>query len=232
MRSHTDSGVLVAAAFLLFQHAVGNADASTIISDFEDGTVQGWTISEAAVFQQQQPGGNPNGFLYIDNTEIGIATLFAPAAFLGNLSAFNGGVFSFDGKLLGAGGGFWNSAGQDYGWVTITGTNADSATLDLLPGGAIPPSDAWQTYSIALAAAAWGKSDAAWAAILADVAQVKIVVEGLFGPEIQGIDNISLVSSVTSEVPLPPALLLFASGIAVILGAARRRRAATGLIVQ
>jgi hypothetical protein len=225
MKTHSRCGVVVAGALLLLQLMSG-ANAVSIISDFEDGTVQGWSAVNFSAFQQQAPGGNPNGHLYIDNSEGDLAAIFAPAAFLGNLSGFNGGTFSFDGKMLGIGGSFYNNTGQDYGSVTITGA-AGSATIDLLPGGATPSTDVWQTYSAALNAANWGKTELEWAAILANVVGIRIGVEALFGGEIQGIDNVKLVS-VDSEVPLPGALPLFAGGLGVMGFLNWRRRSRAG----
>jgi hypothetical protein len=106
------------------------AQGATISSDFSAGT-DGWTQAGATVFERHASGGNPGGFLYIDNSEGAVTYLFAPAKFLGDLRAFDGGVLSFDGIQLGNGGSPWQSF-EDYGHITFSGPGG-SATLDLLP---------------------------------------------------------------------------------------------------
>ena len=46
------------------------------------------------------------------------------------------------------------------------------------------------------AAAAWGKSDAAWEALLADVTDIVIAAESTIGDEVVGFDNLSLAAEV------------------------------------
>jgi hypothetical protein len=162
---------------------------ATISSDFSAGT-DGWTQAGATVFQQQASGGNPGGFLYIDNSEGAVTYLVAPAKFLGDLRGFDGGVLSFDGIQLGNGGSPWQSF-EDYGHITFSGPGG-SATLDLLPAPG-QPGTTWTTYQATFSAANFGVSQSQWSAILANVTSVQLSVESLFGAEIEGIDNIALV---------------------------------------
>jgi hypothetical protein len=208
------------------------ASSITIVSTFTSG-LEGWTTTDpGAVFTQVAAGGNPGGYLSHDNSEQAIAQLVAPAAFLGNLSAFIGGTFSFDGNLLGAGGSFFDGPNGipggvflDYGIIQLIGPTL-SAQVDLLPGGATAPAGAWQTYSIGLNAAAWGLTPADFNTLMQNVTSLRITVEGLWGAEFQGIDNISLVSADASTtgvpVPEPASLLLVGLGLTVVAIRARR----------
>ena len=192
------------------------AGAATISSDFSS-DVDGWTQTGAAVFQHQANGGNPGGFLYIDNSEGAITYVFAPSKFLGDLSAFDGGTVSFDGIQLAITASPWTSAGQDYGHLTLSGPGG-SATLDLLPAPG-QPSASWTTYSATLSAAAFGKTQPEWTAILANVTQIRLSVEAVFGGEIEGVDNFSITS-----VPEPSGLVLASLALGALASARHARR--------
>ena len=174
----------------------------TIQSSFDAGT-DGWSHSGASVFKQEASGGNPGGFLYIDNSEGPVTWILAPSGFEGNLSAYDGGTISFDGKMLGTGGSPWGPSPQDYGNVYLYG-GAGVASADLKPG--VPPSSPglpstsqWEHYTLPLTASAFNTSPATWTAILANVTSLELSVEALFGAEIQGIDNVRI------EAPIPAA---------------------------
>lgn len=199
--------------FAAFTVQVASAD---IISSF-DSDLDGWTTDNSGTFQHMPSGGNPGGFLFLDNDESTIAHLFAPSKFLGDLSSFDGGTISFDGSLLGSGGTFFEGV-DDYGVIVITGT-AGMASLDLVPGGATPSLNSWATYSASLDASTWGVSQANWDAIISDVTSVQLGVEGLFGDEIQGIDNVRITA-----VPEPGSTILLALGFVAVVCRFRTRR--------
>ena len=155
---------LAASAALAFNPA----SAQTVRSDF-DVSAEAWTHTGAVGFQQMAAGGNPGGFLNIDPAELAITFVYAPAKFLGNLLAFNGGSVYFDGNMLGVGGSPYSAPGFDYGHLRLT-SGAASATLDLLPNPGQPGRNHWTTYSAPLTAAAWGKSEADWLALLGCIA--------------------------------------------------------------
>lgn len=213
MRPHHPALLAVAACAAL---ASNPALSQTVRSDF-NGSAEAWTHTGAAVFQQQAAGGNPGGFLYIDHAELDVTFIYAPAKFRGNLLAFNGGSVSFDGNMLGIGGSPYSAPGFDYGHLRLS-NGAASATLDLLPSPGQPGQGLWTTYSAPFTAAAWGKSEADWLALLGSVTEVRLSVEAMFGNEVQGIDNFTLTA-----VPEPSTYGMLALGLAVV-GWARRRR--------
>jgi hypothetical protein len=159
-------------------------------------------------------GGNPGGYLFVDNAEGSIIVrAIAPAKFLGDLSSFNGGTLSFDGNLLSKGSvAFF----PPYGQVRISTSSGTPATLDLAPND--PAIGVWTTYGVSLDAATWGETPARWAQILSDVTEIAIVLEAVSGFETNGFDNFAIT-------PVPeasPAALLTATA-AGVLALARRR---------
>lgn len=63
------------------------------ISDFDDGTVQGWMIADPAYGYVDNPGtgGSPGGYLRaVDTQGGGGVAAFAPAQFLGDLTSYSG----------------------------------------------------------------------------------------------------------------------------------------------
>ena len=205
--------------------------ASTItISSLFTTSLEGWTTTDTlGTMTQQATGGNPGGFLSHDNSELIIAQLIAPAAFLGDLSAFIGGTFSFDGSLLGNGGLFFDGPNGipggvylDYGIIQFIGPSL-TAQIDLLPNGAVPPLGSWQKFSVGLNAAAFGLSSANFSALMQNVTGIRITIEGLWGNEIEGVDNITLQSPDTAVVPEPATLGLLAAGLVAMVAATRRR---------
>ncbi len=185
--------VLAAGGALLLALAPRLSAQCYVQSTFDTDT-EGWTHIGASIFQQNASGGNPGGFLYIDNSEGPVTYIFAPAKFRGDLRAFDGGTVSFDGNMLGIGGIPWTSAGQDYGHLRIS-NGGTSATADLLPAPGQPLQNTWSTYSLPFTAAVFGVSQATWTNILSNVTEVRLSVEAMFGGEIQGIDNVKLVAS-------------------------------------
>jgi hypothetical protein len=188
------------------------ANAATISSDFAT-DLDGWTISGGSgALSYSATGGNPGGYLFVDNAEgATIVRAIAPAKFLGDLSAFDGGTLSFDGNLLTKGSVPFYAP---YGQVRISTTSGTPATLDLVP--ADPTVGVWTSYGVTLDAATWGQTPARWAQILANVTEIAIVLEGVSGFETNGFDNFAITSVPEAS---PAALALIA---AVVLWAARR----------
>jgi hypothetical protein len=193
------------------------AAAVTISSTF-DTDLDGWTISATSgTLSHQASGGNPGGFLFVDNAEGAvIVRAIAPAKFLGDLSAFNGGSLAFDGNLLTKGSIPFYSP---YGQVRISTTGGTPATLDLAPGD--PAIGVWTSYGVSLDAATWGQTPQRWAEILSNVTEIAIVLEAVSGFETNGFDNFSITS-----VPEPGAAVLLAFGALAGRARARLRRSA------
>jgi len=201
--------------------AWAGCDAVLTESDFSAGD-DGWTHTGATLMSWFSAGGNPTGFLHIDNSEGPITYIFAPAKFRGNLLACNGGTIGFDGNMLGTGGSGYTSS-VDYGHLTIFGTGGLSATADLVPGtapGNTPPVGAWASYQVPFTATAFGVTPTQWNAIIGNVTQVRLSVEALFGNEIQGIDNVRLIRPLSGTPSLPGAVGPYALGAALLLGLA------------
>jgi hypothetical protein len=193
--------------------AAQGARAATISSTF-DADLDGWTItSDSGALSHMATGGNPGGFLFVDNAEGAvIVRAIAPAKFLGNLASFDGGVLSFDGNLLTKGSvPFY----PPYGQVTISSSGGTPVTLDLAPSD--PPIGEWVHYSVSLDAATWGRTPQAWAQLLAGVTDISIVLEAVSGFETNGFDNFTL-----SSVPEPSVAALLA--VALGAGALSARR--------
>ena len=88
-----------------------SAQAFILVSDFDDGTLQGWTkepVFNGNLFNSPT-GGNPNGFMVATDTVAGGGALLAhaPSIFTGDLSIYDG--FQWDefvynnGSFTGAG---------------------------------------------------------------------------------------------------------------------------------
>jgi hypothetical protein len=195
----------------------GVANATTIISTF-DSDVEGWTNggTEGAVISQVDSGGNPDGYLQISPVQAS-THLVAPAAFLGDLSAYDGGTFSWDGIALDEGNGGGVAGSYAYGVVTVTGT-AGSATHLEIPEASRPTlAGGWTGFSHDFTAADFGKTQGEWDAILANVTSITLGGNIYKGAEDLGYDNIAL-----NAVPEPSSTaLLGLGGLALIL---RRRK--------
>jgi hypothetical protein len=88
-----------------------------------------------------------------------------------------------------------------------------TASVDLLPNGATPPESTWATYAVPFTAATFAVTPQEWSTLLANVTELRLSVEALFGNEVEGIDNFQIT-------PEPALGLLLALGLA----AARLRR--------
>jgi hypothetical protein len=201
-------------------------ESGPVESTFEVDT-DGWIGLSMAEFKQESTGGNPGGFLYADNSETVVAQIVAPEKFEGDLRPCAGGTFHFDGRMLGIGGTGYHGPGVDYGNLRITGGgSAGNMVVDLLPGGPpgnTPPTATWGSFSVPFTAASFGVSQTQFEAILANVIEVRLGVEALFGNEVQGIDNVRLEGP-----PNLPALsgtgTLALAGALGVLGARRLAR--------
>lgn len=201
--------------------AVSLAAPAAIIESRFDASVEGWTATNVVAGSPAHvaSGGNPGGYLFIDNNEGSVAYVSAPAPFLGNLTAFIGGTLSFDANQL-TGTGTWigQPSSPDMGTVWIFGAGL-IAMRDLNPGTI--PVNQWVSMSAPLTAAAWGVSEANFAAIMADVTGIRVHLEATFGAETNGFDNFVLQSA-DPGIPEPATWALLGGGL--VLAALYRRR--------
>lgn len=188
-----------------------------LISHFDSG-LDGWTGAGGTV-SHVAGGGNGGGYLSQRDTLNTWMSVSAPAAFLGDLSAYLGGVLSFDVKNIN------NHAanlatGPRFGHVVITGT-AGSASLDVAGSVVgLPLLDGqWHGYGATLDPAAWSGD---LAAALADTAAITLTLEfnGAI-TETAGLDNFQIAA-----VPEPATAVLMGAGVMVMVRRLRRRETA------
>lgn len=180
--------VLVSAALLAPTVAVAGPPA--LMTTFDSGTA-GWTAGAATTIEWQPVGGNPGGYLSIGDNGVPDMSIIAPAAYLGDRSAYIGGTFVFDGRVFDS---FGNTiCNPGYGRVTLTGGADGSITVqrDLSPGCA--SESCWTRFAAPFTAAAWGVNDATWLDLTSNLSSVVMNVEGLVQSEIQCVDNIGLL---------------------------------------
>ncbi|WP_326544265.1 PEP-CTERM sorting domain-containing protein [Pseudorhodoferax sp.] len=190
-----------------------SAQAAAIGFNFSADT-QGWTVFDGGALAWRSAGGNPGGYLEIGDASDGDFRLEAPAAALGDWSAYLGGTLRFDAKNLDGATPDWGG----FGLVEITGLVGGASrtlTLDIEPGAEPAIGAGWKTYSVALTPELWG---ADLAAVLANLTRLTIEPEFHAGqPELVGVDNIRIASAaVPGEVPEPGALGLVLAGLGLL----------------
>ncbi len=198
---------------------ISSVQASVIISTFSSSD-EGWTgIPGEGSVAFFATGGNPGGHIRVSDIGSG-GTLgsgaIAPSQFVGDLSAFDNGVLALDMATFAGGGATW----AIFGTVRITGGGGATAFYDL--AAAAPPFGTWQSYSASLTAAAWGKTQLEWMAILANVTEIAISTDAFNGSDTIGIDNFSITSQ-NSVIPEPGSLVLVSAGVAIMLFVQTRR---------
>src|SRR5690349_2810947 len=116
-----------------------------------DSDEEGWWSSSDSPITCVGTGGNPGGYIQIDNRD-GYMDAHAPDKFLGDLSAYLGGTLSFDAiNISGIAPDF-----ERFGRVDIHSASVDSNSFAVLGGSGMPPNDGlWHTYSIPLSLDLW-----------------------------------------------------------------------------
>lgn len=178
------------AALSVFAAVSIPAARADVISTFDSGT-DGWTLAPGSNGQltHEPSGGNPGGFLKNDPTDGGdVAVIQAPPEFAGDLRQYDGGFLLFDATLLEQGGGEYFL----FGVITLK-SGSDARQFDVVSGP--PPLNQWGSYIAPLEASLWGFADdpEGWHTFLSNITEMTIGAEAIFGPEINGFDNITLM---------------------------------------
>jgi len=180
--------------------------ASTALAAGFDVDAEGWTTTNGGDQVWVASGGNGGGWLQVTDSSNDDFLLNAPAAWLGNWSAFAGGTLSFDAKNVNGDAPDW----EPFGEVVIT-SGANTITFDLVAAGNPPADGQWHHYSVSLSSVP--------AAVLANVTSLTIKGEFHAGvTEVVGLDNIEV-----SAVPEPAQAALLLGGLG-LLAALRRKR--------
>jgi len=155
----------------------------SVVSDFDDGTMQGWTATgDLQNLSNPGSGGNPGGYLRLGDRAVGdICWVVAPSQFLGN----------WHGKT---------AVSVDLIQPSYSGDQI--ATVELVmsrPGGTYKrvfgerPPALWHVYGTALSEPLWtADAGANWDALLDNVTSFRIWMEFINGDEVTGLDNVSL----------------------------------------
>jgi hypothetical protein len=219
------SKIALAAAFALTL-PIAQASADSIVENFNNTTLgaNGWTAVDHLEFdyhsQYEATGGKTGGYLqgFEDDPLGGTGYFVAPttSAFHGNLSAYAGGTLSFDIKVLDG------TAYFDDNDVMMSG-NGKTVTFatHINPVGA--PGNGWVTFSVALTAANFGSD---LAAVLANVSGFELRGEFIGGAEVEGLDNVTLM---TAAVPEPSTWAMMILGFFGIGAMTYRRRKTAAL---
>jgi hypothetical protein len=164
-----------------------------------DADAQGWSAVSGGAVSWAGTGGNTGGFLQIADATDQDFLVVAPAAALGDWSAFLGGTVSFDARNI-------NGEAPDYalfGLVKLDGAGSTTVSLDLIGTGAPPADGLWHHYEVPLTVAAWGTQ---LPSVLASVTGFSIGGEFHAGvTEVLGFDNIRVTAV---PEPATPALML------------------------
>jgi len=172
-----------------------------------DADAEGWTTTNGGAQVWMPTGGNGGGWLQVTDVTNDDFLLNAPAAWLGNWSAYAGGTLSFDAKNVNGEAPDW----APFGEVTFT-SGASTFAFDLVAANNPPADGQWHHFTVSLSSVP--------AAMLANVTGLTIKGEFHAGvTEVVGLDNIQ----VTAAVPEPTEAALMLGGLG-LLAALRRKR--------
>ena len=230
----------VALGFTLPAHGTIVTTTTYITSNFDDGTVDGWTVpvvldskghstnsadlswtnvAPLDPFPTFQPGVNP-GYMNVQDTQNNTMILQAPTAFSGNLSNWFGGQIYFDAIMKQISGGPGTVPFSNFGVITIN-TSGGRIYYDV---GTLPIDGSWARLYAPM-------TNGVWRFVSNDT-----VVTNL-NTLLQSVNNITIDTSLrqsssdnvgldnfTIAMPEPGTYLLFGTGIAGLFAARKRLR--------
>lgn len=178
--------IFVAALTLSFTATHAVAD---VVSDFNDGTMQGWSvIGYNKGISNPGTGGNPGGFVKAIDRVGSSDNLWAvaPSKYLGN----------------------WHNKAKvsaDLIQLSFSGSQSSGVVFQLSgPGGVYTcvfknrPATAWSTFQADLNPALWKCKSGTWDALLDNVTDFRILMEYISGDETNGIDNVRVTDAATT----------------------------------
>ncbi len=178
---------LTAMAVAALSMACAAAVCAGVLSDFDDGTMQGWTATgDVQSLRNPGSGGNPGGCLRLDDRAVGdICWAVAPSEYLGN----------------------WHNkttVSVDLIQPSYSGSQIATAELQISgPGGTYKrvfderPPVVWRTYGTPITESLWTCVTGSWDALLDNVTTFRVRMEFINGDEITGLDNVSLTDDCT-----------------------------------
>lgn len=201
-------------ATLALALAASVAAAGTFVSDWDDGTFQGWTTLpfDGGSWANPGTGGNPGGYLQYTDSPDGSALvpeLLAPSQYLGDYSNYEGvGYFEYDVIHQ------FGTANDpiDYPRIRLFGDNGEEA---FSLGGFIVTND-WTTLTFDIVESNFEMVSGTWSDLIDNVTELRISGDNAVGSGLEGgVDNFKLF------IPAPgSAAVLAGAGLAL----ARRRR--------
>lgn len=169
-------------------------------SDFDDGTLQGWTRLEPFNGNLLNPGsgGNPGGFMKCEDTMAGGSALYAvaPPEFTGNLSGYTG--IQWDEYLY-----YCSPAPSFPTFPSLFAVIGGDTTIYYERARPVGPLGVWQPRSVPFTASAWERyvGTASFEEVLANVTELRISMDcNTMCRNEAGVDNIELAPS----SPSPP----------------------------
>jgi hypothetical protein len=188
-----------------------------LTSTFDSGA-EGWNAIDPTgdyTSSWRSTGGNPGGYLGGGETISlgGDGYFYAPASWLGDWSAYSGGVISYDLKVF-EGSSYFSAPDV----IISNGANSISWSSNINPVG-----DGWATFQVPLTSANFGPS---LASVLSNVTSFSIRGEFINGPEAEGLDNVGLAAA--NGAPEASTWLMALLGFGTVgFVASRRRRLAS-----
>lgn len=183
---------------LLASILAGRAAIVTVASsDWNDTSSQGWTLGSdtTGFYEVIDSGGNPDGYVgFVDGGGPGNPGMFAPASYLGDYLTIGASEFTWDAKVA-------TTAGEGVS-IYLSGPGG-FATFD---GSSFTTNTSFASYSAPIVETSWIVSSGTWAALLADVTELRLSLDLHNGLNADGaVDNFTL-----KAVPEPSAILLVA----------------------